>query len=181
MKLLAKVSTIFDRFLDLTVILAAILLFFVTFSVGAEVILRYFLGRPTIWVTEIAEYLLLYITFFVVAWVLRREGHVKMDLVLNLLNPRTQSMVNVITSLIGSIVCFILTWYGAKTTWYFFQGGYPTPTPLRVPKFIIVAIIFVGCFLLFIQFLRRTYRYWGSWRELPEKKVAPIEKPELRL
>ena len=103
-----------------------------------------------------------------------------MDLVLNRFSPKTQSMVNAITSLIGTLVCFILTWFGAKTTWYFFQGGYPTPTPLRVPKFIIVAIILFGSFLLFIQFLRRTYRYLESWR-VPEKKEDLLEKPELRL
>lgn len=181
MKLLTKLSICFDRIIDLTQILATILLIFVTFSVGAEVFLRYFLGRPTIWVTEIAEYLLLYITFLVVAWVLRREGHVKMDLVLSRFSPKTQSIVNAVTSLISAIVCFILTWYGAKTTWYFFQGGYPTPTPLRVPKFIVVAIIFVGSFLLFIQFLRRTYRYVESLKAPPAKKEEPIEKPELRL
>jgi C4-dicarboxylate transporter DctQ subunit len=180
MKLITKAGIIFDRIIDLTMILAAVLLFFVTFSVGAEVFLRYFLGRPTIWVTEVAEYTLLYITFLAVAWVLRREGHVKMDLVLNRFSPKTQSMVNAITSLAGTLVCFILTWFGAKTTWYFFQGGYPTPTPLRVPKFIIVAIIFFGSFLLFIQFLRRTYGYVESWR-VPEKKEDLLEKPELRL
>ena len=157
MKFLMKASIIFDRIIDLTVILAAILLIFVTLSVGAEVVLRYLLGRPTVWVVEIAGYTLLYITFLVVAWVQRREGHVKTDLVLNRLNPMVQSVVNVITSLICTIVCFILTWYGAKTAWYFFQAGYPTPTPLRIPKFIIVAIIFVGSLLLFIQFLRTTY------------------------
>ncbi|OGP65510.1 MAG: hypothetical protein A2169_13425, partial [Deltaproteobacteria bacterium RBG_13_47_9] len=151
MKFLTKAGMIFDRMIDFSVILAAILLVFVTFSVGAEVVLRYLLGRPTIWVVEIAGYTLLYITFLVVAWVQRRDGHVKTELVLNRLNPRLQAVVNVITSLICATVCFILTWYGAKTTLYFFQGGYPTPTPLRIPKFIIIAIIFVGSFLLFIQ------------------------------
>jgi TRAP-type C4-dicarboxylate transport system permease small subunit len=80
-----------------------------------------------------------------------------MDLVFNQLNPIVQSVVNVITSLICTAACFILTWYGAKTTLYLFQTGYPTPTPLRIPKFIIIVIIFVGSLLLFIQFLRTTY------------------------
>jgi TRAP-type C4-dicarboxylate transport system permease small subunit len=157
MKFLKKASIIFDRIIDLSAILAGILLIFVTLSVCAEVFLRYFLGRPTVWVVEIAGYTLLYITFLVVAWVQRKEGHVKMDLVFNQLNPIVQSVVNVITSLICTAACFILTWYGAKTTLYLFQTGYPTPTPLRIPKFIIIVIIFVGSLLLFIQFLRTTY------------------------
>ena len=162
MNLLNKVANIFDRTIDVATLLAGILIIFMMLSVGADVVLRYFLGRPIGWVKEVAEYILLYIPFLVAAWVLRREGHVKMDFVLNRFSPKTQSMVNAITSLISAVICFLLTWYGVKTTWYFFQVGYVTPTVLRVPKFIIIAVIFVGSFLLFIQFLRRTYSYLGE-------------------
>jgi C4-dicarboxylate transporter DctQ subunit len=169
MKFLPKASIIFDRIIDLAVILAGILLIFVILSVCAEVFLRYFLGRPTVWVVEISGYALLYITFLVVAWVQRRGGHVKMDLVFNHLNRTVQSVVNIITSLICAAACFILTWYGAKTTLYFFERGYPTPTPLRIPKFIIIVIIFVGSLLLFIQFLRTTYAALGEGKHEREK------------
>jgi len=162
MNLLTKVTNIFDRTIQVATLLAGILLIFLMLSVSADVVLRYFLGRPIGWVKEVAEYILLYIPFLVAAWVLRREGHVKMDLVLSRFSPKTQSMVNAITSLISAIICFLLTWFGVKATWYFFQVGYVTPTVLRVPKFIIIAIIFVGSFLLFIQFLRRAYSYLGK-------------------
>jgi len=169
MKLVRKLVTIFDRTIDLVTILAGILLVFITLIIGVAIASRYFLNRPMGWVTEISEYSLLYITFLVAAWVLKKEGHVKMDIVLNRLNPGTESMTNVITSAISAIVCFILTWYGAKVTWELFQTGYFTPTLLELPKFIIIAIIFIGSFLLFIQFLRRTYSYWGSWRASRDK------------
>ena len=72
MKLLAKFGAIFDRLLDVVSILACILLVFIMLSVCAEVVLRYFLGSPLIWVIEISEMNLLYITFLAIAWVLRR-------------------------------------------------------------------------------------------------------------
>lgn len=178
MKLLAKVTKIYDRTINITTLLAGILLIFLMLSVGLEVTLRYFFGRPTSWVVEIAGYILLYIPFLVAAWVLKREGHVKMDLVLNQLSPKTQSLVNAITSVIGAIICFVLTWFGIKAALYFI--GYQTPTILMLPKSIIIAIIPVGSLLLFIQFLRRTYSYLGGWRA-PEKVEEPMAKPEVRL
>src|SRR3990172_450307 len=112
MRFLTKASVLFDRLVNLLAILAGILLIFVILSVCAEVFLRYFLGRPTVWVVEISGYALLYITFLVVAWVQRRGGHVRMDLVIDRLNPMVRSVVNVITSLICTIACFILTCFG---------------------------------------------------------------------
>ena len=178
MKVLAKFINIYDHIIDITTILAGILLIFLMLSVGLEVALRYFLGRPTSWVVEIAGYILLFIPFLVAAWVLKREGHVKMDLVLNLLSPQAKSLVNAITSLIGAIICFVLTLAGIKATVSFI--GYQTPTILMVPKSLLIAIIFVGSLMLFIQFLRRTWSYLGSWRT-PEREEEPLERPELRV
>lgn len=166
MQLLKKSESIFDLILNYSLIIAAVILIFVTLSVSAEVVLRYFLGRPTVWVVEIAGYSLLYITFLVVAWVQKRQKHVKMDLVFNRLNPKIRSIVSLFTSIISTLICFILTFYGAKVTLYFFRAGYPTPTPLRIPKFIIVFIIFLGSLLLLIQFIRTTYENLSEFKKL---------------
>ena len=178
MNLLTKVTKIYDRTIDILAFLAGILVIFLMISVGLEVGLRYFLGRPTSWVVEIAGYILLYMPFMVAAWVLKREGHVRMDLVLNRFGPRTQSLINALTSLVGALICLALTLFGVKVSLYF--RGYQTPTILMLPKSVIIAIICVGSFFLFIQFLRRTFSYLKKWRS-PEKEEEPTEKPELGL
>lgn len=162
-------NNIFNRTIDLMVIFAGILLIFSMLSISIAVISRYLLGRPMGWVVEISEYSLVYITFLVAAWVLKREGHVKMDLVLNRLNARTQVMINIITSVISAIVCFILFWYGVRVTWELYQTHYFTPTILELPKSAIIAVIFMGSMLLFLQFLDRTFRFLSSWRASREK------------
>jgi C4-dicarboxylate transporter DctQ subunit len=179
MKLLAKAIKIYDRIIDISVILAGILVIFLMLSVSLEVALRYFFGHPTSWVVEIAGYILLFIPFLVAAWVLKREGHVRMDLVLNRLSPMAQSVVNAITSFVSAIVCFILTWFGVKATVYYI--GYQTPTVLMMPKSLLIAIIFVGMFLLFVQLLRMTYGYLAGWGLPPEKKEGPMKNPEREL
>jgi len=164
MRLLAKVVTIFDRITDLLAFFAIAIIIFIMLSVTYDVVMRYF-GHPTLWVVEISEYSLLYMTFLVAAWLLKREGHVKIDLVLNRLSPRAQAMTNVITSIFGLIICLVITWYTAKVTWSHFERGLYMPTYLEVPNAYILVVIPVGSFMLFIQFLRRIHTYLRSFKE----------------
>jgi TRAP-type C4-dicarboxylate transport system permease small subunit len=164
--LTAKLNKIYNRIIELGALIAGVLLIFLMLSVTVEVALRYFLGRPTSWVVEICGYILLYIPFLVAAWVLRRDGHVRMDLMISTLSPKAQSLVNAITSFVSALICFLLTWYGIKVVLYFSKLGYKTPTVLMLPKSMIITIIFIGSFMLAVQFLIRTYNHLRNWREL---------------
>lgn len=166
MNLLQKLIKIYDRILDVAVVLSGILLIFLMLSVGLEVCMRYFLDRPTSWVVEIAGYILLYIPFLVAAWVLKKEGHVKMDFVFSKLSPRSQALLNGITSIVCVLICLVLTWYGIKVAWYFHEMNYKTPTVLMLPKSIIISIIFLGSFLLGLQFVRRSFDCLRRWKAL---------------
>ena len=132
--------------------------------VNYEVVARYVLNRPTPWMLEIVEYALLYIAFLGAAWLLKEDGHIKLDIVLERLNPRVQAWFNIITSIIGAIICLFITWYGVKVTWDLYHSGQYFAAFLKPPKYIIIMIVPAGCFLLFVQFLRRTYGYWRSWK-----------------
>jgi len=167
MKQLNKVAAIFDRTNNILFHLAGILIIFVMLAVGAEVTMRSLLGHGTIWVQEVSNYSLLFITFLSATWVLKIEKHVKIDLLLNRLNPRAQALLNMITSILCVIVCAVLTWYGTRVTWDYFRSGYYFSTPLETPQFVILGIIPIGSFLLVIQFLRRTYGYLKRWRTSP--------------
>ncbi len=172
-KLPKKLGAIFDAASSRLFVLAGVMLASVTGLVTIDVILRYFLRRPIGWSLEITEYALLWITFLGAAWVLKREGHVKMDLVLTRFNPRNQRRLNFITSAIGAITCLIFTWYGVTVTWDSFQMGLIMPTALRPHRGYILAVIPVGSFLLFIQFLRRTHGYLRGGGVLPDKEQNP--------
>ena len=170
MNISAKLNRIYNGIIGTGALLAGVLLIFLMISVTLDVVLRYFFNRPTSWVVETAGYSLLYIPFLVAAWVQKREDHVTMDLVLQGLKPRTQSLVNAITSFVSAAICILLTWHGIRITLYFFKIGYKTPTVLMVPKSMIIAIIFVGSFFLCIQFLIRACSQLKTWRQLKHKE-----------
>ena len=152
-------GTLLDRVVGAFAIVAGILVVYTLCSVCLEVVLRYFFNRPQVWVIETAEYALLFITFLGAAWVLRNEGHVKVDLLINQLRPRAQTAINTVTSIVSAAVCLILTWYTGQLAFDHLQRGVVSEKMLTFPKGVLLAVIPVGCFLLFIQFLRRTHRY----------------------
>lgn len=165
MKLRMGVNLVLDRINDLLAFLAAIILVFITLAICWGVASRYFLNRAVAGLFEITEYSLVFITFLGAAWLLRAEGHVKMDILLTRLNPKTQALLNVITSVFAAIPCLFLTWFGARLALHYFQEGIRLPTELEPPAYLLYAIIPIGSLLLFIQFLRRSYGYLMTWRE----------------
>jgi len=163
-KLLTKSAAVFDYIIGSLTYLAAAILTFIMLAVCWDVIARAVVGQPLKWVLEFSEYSLLYITFLCTAWVLKNERHVIVDIGLNQLNPRTRALFNVATSILGAIICLLLTWYGWDVAWEHLVKGFYQPTVIKPPDFPIFVIIPIGSFLLFIQFLRRTSKYLGNWR-----------------
>ena len=174
MNLLARTARIFDRLIDLCVALAALILFLTWMSICVNVAMRFFLHRPQVWVMEFSEYGILYITFLGGAWVLKKEGHVKVDWVLNYLKPRNCALLNTITSFVGIILFLIITWYGAETTWSHFVRGTYRITLLEIPMYLILAVIPIGSFFISIQFLSRAYDYIKKWRSLQKNSKLLI-------
>jgi len=170
MKLLRKFDLIFDRSVLFLALVGIAILIFMMVGITVDIILRYFFSCPIHWMLQVSAYCLLGMTLLCSAWVLKEEGHVKIDIVLNRLNPRTRSLLNTITSILSAIVFLIIAFYGAKVTLYHFQIGWFDVTLLRPPKWPIFACIPVGSLFLSIQFLRRSYGYLRSWRASPDKE-----------
>ena len=169
MNLLRGFVKVWDRLIDAIMVLAGILFWVQMLIVNVEVFSRYFL-RPTTWVAEISSILVLWIPFMVAAWVLRKEGHVRMDLLLQRLSPKSQAMINCITSLTGVIVMLIVAGAGLMTTIYWI--GNKTPTMLMLPRSPIIGIIFVGSLMFAIQFLINALEYYH------QRRTEKVEAPE---
>lgn len=171
MKLLTKASHIFDCILDLLGIAVGILIIMMMLTVCYEIVIRTLL-RPTQWVLELNEISLLYITFLGTAWLLQKDGHVKIDLVINKLNPRVQAILNTISSVLAASLFFVVTAYSARTTWNHFKLGLFRGTVLNIPNAAILWIIPIGSLLLATQLLRRAHGYMGDWKRSSARKVV---------
>jgi TRAP-type C4-dicarboxylate transport system permease small subunit len=164
-----RFDQILEKIISITGILACALLLFSWLSVCTEVFFRYFLGRPLVWVVEVTEYILVQITFLASAWLLNREGHVSVDLLVSNLNEQLRAQFHLVSSIIGALICLILTYGGIVATWGAFQENFIIPKQLGMPKYLVMLVIPLGCFLLFCQFIRRFLNVWVKKQALPKK------------
>lgn len=163
-KVLTRFSSIFDRAIDVTFYVASGLGLVIFFSTCIELFMRYFFNRPQIWSVEVTEYAMLYLTFLGSAWLLREDGHVRIDLLLSFLSPKSQALLNSITSFFGIIVCSVLVFFGTWSTWLHYQKGLTTFSAMELLKWPFLIVIPFGSLLLLIQFIRSVCAYWEKFK-----------------
>lgn len=165
-----KLAAFFDRLNNVLAGMGAVILVLLMLSVCYAVVIRYLFNMSTPGMFEIWEYSILYITLLGAAWLLKKDGHVSMDIVISNIKPKTQSILNFITSSLGAIMFFLLTWFGAEATARLFREGTRIPGDLYPPAGLIVIIIPIGSFLLFVQLLRKAYHCFTVWQALSDKE-----------
>lgn len=144
-----------DRVTFALAVLAVAILVALVCGVTFEVVMRYAFGRPTRWVIEFSEYALVYLAFLGGAWVLREEGHVKVELLIETLSERNRRRFHVVTSWIGAAVCALFCWVSIDYVAGIYESGEVLFRSVQVKKWAVMAVIPLGLALIALQFVRR--------------------------
>ena len=123
--------------------------------VAYEVILRYFLHRPTVWVTDFSAYMILYICLLAAASVQMQRRHVAIDVIIGILGRRARATMELITTVLATLACSFLVWQSALFTWHSFRRGVLIRHTVVIPEYVIMAIIPIGSFFLAAVFLKQ--------------------------
>lgn len=161
---MAKAGAIFDRFLGVLMFAACVIFIVAMLLVVTEVIMRYALNRPIGWAIEVCAYILVGIVSLGMAWLLKEEGHVKVDFLLNQLKPKPRALLIGITSALGAAAVLIIASFGLQETFHLIEMGATETGILRIPKAYLLFPLTIGCFLFFIQLVRRSYKHLRGWR-----------------
>ncbi len=162
-----------DRIEDFFAFLGGILLVVAVLSVVFQVIARYFFNLSFIWINEVNEYILLYVPFLGAAWLLRHNGHVTVDLVVQILPPRIKKVSDVLVAALGSIVSATLLWYGTVVTIQAYTRGTVSTTASQIPQVYLYIVIPVGALLLLLEFIRMAFNSaTGAEHDEPDRPPA---------
>lgn len=145
--------------------LSGIVLLFVTFSIFVDVFLRYFLNRPSIWITEVSTYLFLYIIFLGTAYALQQGMHIHVTFFLGWFNEKVKRMISLMTSVLAMIFTLVLLWQTSIMTWVSFKEHWTSPTMLNAPYVYIYVVMVFGAFMLFLTFLFQTLLQFKAGRK----------------
>ena len=149
---------VFDAILDAGAALSGALVLTVMLVTSVKVVFRYLLRQGLIGVDQLSGLLLLYITFLGAAWVLRRDGHVTIDLLVGRLGPGARRRLDVVNSLVGAAICFVLAWYGTLEVVDSWRRGILIPAEIELPRVVNLVVIPLGSLFLALQFVRQALR-----------------------
>ncbi|MBU4278252.1 MAG: TRAP transporter small permease [Proteobacteria bacterium] len=161
-----RAEKVFDGMVTAGAAASGLIFLFMMVAVCVDVIMRYWFQSPMGWVVEVCEYLLLYVTFLGAAWLLRKHGHVRVDLVYFYLSERSIARLKFITAIVGTVACAILFIIGCQSTIDAFIRGNPEIKTLSIPKWTLLWVIPYGSLMLTIQFTRQVLEHRQQYREL---------------
>ncbi|OGP55213.1 MAG: hypothetical protein A2162_06435 [Deltaproteobacteria bacterium RBG_13_52_11b] len=150
----------------LTVLVTLLLLY--------EVITRYFFHDPSIWALDFTMYAICYLTFLGAAWLQREEGHVRVEIFTAILKPRHRAFLTGVTSVIAFLSCAIFCWQAFKLTLSAYQEGQFIDGSIVVPRSLILGIMPFGLFFLCIEFARKAWQQFQTFRSAGKQEVNDL-------
>ncbi|MGE4335440.1 MAG: TRAP transporter small permease [Pigmentiphaga sp.] len=146
---------LYDRFLFLLGMVAGLLIFLVTIGIGIDVLLRAVRGQGLPWLIDLAEYAMLGMTFLGAPWVLRRGGHIAIEIAVMALPARQREFTRRGVCLLGALICAIMAWAGTLATLEAAQRGSLVFKALVFPEWWTLVVIPFSLGLCAFEFLRQ--------------------------
>jgi TRAP-type C4-dicarboxylate transport system permease small subunit len=112
-----------ERFSDRIVLLTGLCVLAMTLMVSYDVLMRYFLDDPQLFVDDLTSFLLVAVIFLGAGPVFYKGGHIRIDLVTSRLKTKTQTRMRVITLSIGIALLGIVIYETMVSTMGAFQTG----------------------------------------------------------
>ena len=146
---------------------AALLLGAMALFVTADVVMRN-VGLGTLaWVLEVSEYSLPVATLLAAPWLLLRNEHVRLDVLLGALPAPVARLLERCADVIGILVCAVFVWYGMRLILDSARIGATVVKTLAIPEWWQYALVPVCFFLLAVEFARRLAAQPGPRTEVP--------------
>ena len=150
---LTKLKRVFSRLNLICAITGAGLLFMIASIICFEVTWRAMGGASQLWVIEVSEYALLFITFLGAPYLLEKNMHVVLDLIYDSLTGRRRLTLQIVNAGIGFTLCAVLTVVGISVVIEQFGLGVRQVTVMRPQSWWITAALPIGMALMSVQFL----------------------------
>lgn len=167
---------VLDWVLAAAAVLAGLLLAAGIGTVLFEIAARNLFDVSYPWVFEINEYILVYVPFLAAAWVLRKGGHVTVDLIESVLPARVLRVSDVLIAAVGATGCAVIAWFGYVLTSAAHSQGRVSLTVTQIPDVYVLSALPIGALLLVAEFVRQGIRAVAGERAVP--RPVPPEAPE---
>ena len=155
---MASKRSALDRLIDALAIVAGALVCALVVLILIDVVARYLRWFSLAWGLEASEYLLYAVTFLGAPWVLREQGHIAVDLVVERLSERGRRIARLATDALGAVVCAVLLYYACRVAWQSYAAGTMVHKSFVFPEWLVFAGMPPIFLILLAVYLRRFAR-----------------------
>lgn len=121
--------------------------------VVVDVALRTFAGTSLLLAEEVCGYLLVLVTTLAYAEALKRDRHVRVDLLFRLASSRSQARLDLVHYLLAFAVISVVLYASVVMTWRSYERGVIVPGVLLTPIYLPQIVMVVGLAALLLQLL----------------------------
>ena len=111
------------------------------------------------WAEEVIVYIAVWAVMIAASQLVRRDGHVRPDLVLRLLRPGTQRWLEMFNCVVAIVFTFGMVWYGWQVVDTAKMLDQRSSSDLQFPIWIYYAALPTGGLLMLIRYVIRLLRY----------------------
>jgi TRAP-type C4-dicarboxylate transport system permease small subunit len=126
--------------------------------ITADVIMRYVFNDPLAGVLELTKLMMVVLVFLSFAYVELKDAHVRVDLVISRLKPRTRACIECFNAFLSICVFALIAWQSVIRALYVIRKGDMTGQ-LHIPEGPFFFFITFGCLLLCLQLIFRLWRF----------------------
>jgi TRAP-type mannitol/chloroaromatic compound transport system permease small subunit len=130
-----------------------------------EVILRYAFDRPTIWAWDISMMLMALTVVLPGGYLLLKDSHINMDIIVRRLSPKTRAIIDLATSVLFFFVIGLLVWKGGEGAWDSLLSREHLSTVFAPPIYPLKMVWPVAAFLLLLQGVAKFIRDLDTIRQ----------------
>ena len=163
----------FDGFIAAMAAIAGAFAVILMVIVTIDVLLGFFFNKPSEWISEVSCYMLVFIPFLTAAWIMKNDGHVKMEFLIGHLQGKNKAVLSIFLYIIIAGICGMIVYYGITAVMTSYNMNLHTPTVLALPKWPLLTIVPFGFLLLLIQTARGIV-----WQINKLKHVQQIESTD---
>lgn len=174
--LLDRGSALYQKLLWTLAVIASGLLFLAMCMICADVLLRNVRVLPGVqglpWSNEVSESILYLITLLAAPWLLRQGQHIRVDIVLRGLPPKTAWYCEWVSDCLALACCVTMTYYGLASTLASYRAGNMTIKTLITPEWWLLSVLPVAFLLLSVELLLRMRRLYSGPRVARSEAVS---------
>ncbi len=162
-----RLAAAYDWLLNALAVFSGVLLAIIAAAVIADVIIRNIGFQPPAHTSAFVEYSLLYITLLASPWLLRKRGHVCIEVVIGALGPRAKRVAASVTYVACLATCLVLLYYSVDLTALNWTRGGADIRSFDMPRWALFAPMPLSFAMMAIEFLRYLLGYDSLYRDAP--------------